>query len=320
MISDVLDFCIGEACSSPPLSKEESCELAGKRLDIVLVSLCDLSRSKVQHMIRAGQVTVCGRPAQPGHLLRPADHIRMEIPIVQLSVLPENIPLNIIYEDPHVLVVNKPQGMVVHPATGSEKGTLVNALLFHTQDLSSAAGPLRPGIVHRIDKDTSGILLVAKTDAAHQHLARQLEQHAVERSYRAIVHGQFADSSATIDAPIGRDPRDRRKMTVQHKNARHAVTHVDVIQHLADFTEIRATLETGRIHQIRVHLAWLGHPVAGDPFYGPEPSYRHLKGQLLHAERLGFVHPETGENMCFAVEPPPLYQEILTELGEGVRG
>ena len=297
------------------LLETESLELAGKRLDSVLAALSGRSRSVIQNLLRDGFGSVNGQTARSNHILRLGDNICLAMPAAQLpDIAAENIPLDIVYEDDSLLVINKPQGMVVHPTDGHWRHTLVNALLFHCQELSTSAGPLRPGIVHRIDKDTSGLLLVAKNNAAHQCLAEQLKEHTVERAYRAIVHGVLADQSVTIDAPIGRDPLDRRKMAVQHHNARHAVTHVKVIQHYGEFTEIRAVLETGRIHQIRVHLAWMGHPVAGDPFYGPSPSFQNLPGQLLHAERLGFVHPETEQVLRLTVEPPPLYQEVLKQL------
>ncbi|MCL1792177.1 MAG: RluA family pseudouridine synthase [Peptococcaceae bacterium] len=314
MIRNALDFCVGEANLSISLSEQESGALAGKRLDVVLVSLSGLSRTQIQKLIQDGFAKINGRTVHPNHQLRPGDHVLLEIPETKPNIQPENIPLDIVYEDDNLLVVNKPQGMVVHPAVGAEEGTLVNALLNHTPNLSSLAGEMRPGIIHRLDKDTSGLLLIAKNDIVHKNLARQIESYTVERVYRAIIHGEFADSKVTVDAPIGRDPRDRRKMTVQHNNSRRAVTHVEVVGRFTGYTEVEAALETGRTHQIRVHLAWLGHPVVGDPFYGPSPPGGQLKGQLLHASRLGFVHPETGEHMVFVAEPPSAYQDFLDDL------
>ncbi|MCL1918205.1 MAG: RluA family pseudouridine synthase [Peptococcaceae bacterium] len=326
---ETIDFYVGHALVPKPhnpalLTEQESRGFAGQRLDKALAALSGHSRAMIQNLIRGGHARVNNQPASPHHLLKQGDHIHLDIPqdplpgadMTRLKILPENIPLDIIHEDQSLLVVNKPQGMVVHPAPGTYRGTLVNALLYHCPKLSGVAGTVRPGIVHRLDKDTSGLLLVAKTDDAHHALARQIQAHSLERLYRAILHGVFYDAGATIDAPIGRDPHDRRKRVVQIKSSgtRQAMTHIEVLQRFENFTEIKATLETGRLHQIRVHMAWLGHPVVGDPFYGPNPSFRDLKGQLLHAERIGFAHPDTGKTMGFEAPPPLLYQEVLKEL------
>jgi 23S rRNA pseudouridine1911/1915/1917 synthase len=348
--SEVFEFHVGETClcqdacphqdTSPrqnahlqqddrapgthvPLAGKGAGEFVGQRFDKALAALSGLSRTLVQNLIHDGLARVNGQTVSPKYLLKYRDHIYLEIPETQCpDIIPENIPLHIVYEDDFLLVVNKPQGMLVHPAFGIYRGTLVNALLYQYRELSGIAGPLRPGIVHRIDKDTSGLLLVARNDTAHTCLTGQLNAYSVERVYRAIVHGAVLDDDVTIDAPIGRDPRDRRKravaaqasitaqMRVHINKPRRAVTHIKVLQRFQNFTEVRVTLETGRIHQIRVHLAWMGHPVAGDPFYGPNPSFRNLKGQMLHSEKLGFVHPETMQPMCFEVEPPILYQEV----------
>ena len=244
----------------------------------------------------------------------------MEIPEpVSDEALPEDIPLDIVYEDEDLLVVNKPKGMVVHPAAGNLTGTLVNALLAHCGDsLSGINGVVRPGIVHRIDKDTSGLLIVAKNDMAHQSLAAQIKEHSFTRVYEAIVYGNFKEDEGVVNAPIGRDARDRKKMTVTEKNSRNAVTHFRVLTRYGEFTHLRLQLETGRTHQIRVHMAHLGHPVAGDPVYGPSKVIKALEGQCLHARVIGFVHPRTGEYLEFSSDLPKYFTAFIDKLTRSV--
>lgn len=244
----------------------------------------------------------------------------MELPEVRpLEVLPEAIPLEIVYEDTDLLVVNKPKGMVVHPAPGHGKGTLVNALLYHCGDsLSGINGVARPGIVHRIDKDTSGLLIVAKNDFSHTRLAEQIQAHTFTREYSAVVYGSFREDSGTVDQPLGRHPTDRKKMAVLLNNptARHAVTHFWVVKRFQGFTQLRLRLETGRTHQIRVHMAFLGHPVAGDAVYGPKKVITSLQGQCLHAGKIGFIHPRTEQYLEFEAPLPPYFTEFLQKLKE----
>ena len=233
------------------------------------------------------------------------------------ELLPEDIPLDIVYEDEDLLVVNKPKGMVVHPAPGNPNGTLVNALLAHCGDsLSGINGVIRPGIVHRIDKDTSGLLIVAKNDAAHQGLASQIQEHSFTREYEAVVYGNLREDQGTINAPIGRHPIDRKKMAVTEKHSRPAVTHFQVLARYGNFTYVRLRLETGRTHQIRVHMAYLGHPVAGDPVYGPKKVITSLHGQCLHARKIGFIHPITGKYLEFSSPLPEYFSTFLDMLGE----
>lgn len=231
---------------------------------------------------------------------------------VPLNAVPQDIPVEIVYEDEDLLVVNKPKGMVVHPAPGNYDGTLVNALLYHCRGrLSSINGVIRPGIVHRIDKDTSGLLIVAKNDAAHAMLAEQIKAHSFTRIYNAVVYGGFQVEEGVVDAPIGRNPNDRMKMCVIQQNSRDAVTHYRVLERLAEFTNLELRLETGRTHQIRVHMAYIGHPVAGDPVYGPKKVIARLGGQCLHARTIGFIHPATKKYMEFTSELPKYYQDFL---------
>jgi 23S rRNA pseudouridine1911/1915/1917 synthase len=284
------------------------------RLDVFLTAaLGSLSRSRVASLIKEKQITVNGKGVKAGYALEKGDVIDMEIPTEQsLTVQPAAIPLDIVYEDHDVVVVNKPRGMVVHPAPGTKEDTLVNALIAHCDDLSGISGVLRPGIVHRIDKDTSGLLLVAKNDAAHASLAKQLKNHTVHRVYEAIVCGVVAEPQGIVDCPIGRHPMERKKMAVTDKNAKRAVTHYLVLERFADFTHIEAKLETGRTHQIRVHMKYIGHPLLGDPLYGKgEKNPYHFVGQALHARTLGFEHPASGEYLEFSVEPPEDMQNVL---------
>ncbi|HVJ50286.1 RluA family pseudouridine synthase [Desulfitobacterium sp.] len=287
----------------------------GLRLDVGVTEVIGKTRSFVQSLIGDGFVQVNGEVKKSNYKIRPDDRVKVVIPPPkELNVEAENIPLDIVYEDEDLLVVNKPQGMVVHPAPGSWNGTLVNALLYHCHNLSGINGVLRPGIVHRIDKDTSGLLVVAKNDQAHQGLAAQLKEHSMARRYIALVHGVILESTGTVDAPLGRDIPDRKKMTVTFHNSKAAVTHYKVLERFREFTYLRAKLETGRTHQIRVHMAYLKHPVLGDPLYGPKRNPFGLKGQMLHAEHLGFVHPRTGEWVEFTVQPPEIFDKIIQQL------
>ncbi|MHB1652158.1 MAG: RluA family pseudouridine synthase [Desulfitobacteriaceae bacterium] len=288
------------------------------RLDVSLTQELGRPRSFVQNLIEEGLVLVNGKTRKSSYKVQVNDVVQVEIPEPKaLSVAPENITLDILYEDSDLLVVNKPQGMVVHPAPGARAGTLVNALLYHCRNLSGINGVLRPGIVHRIDKDTSGLLVVAKNDLAHQGLAAQIKVHSVERHYRAIVQGIMAEPSGTVDAPIGRDPSERKKMAVTFQNSKAAVTHYTVLSRLANYTYLEVRLETGRTHQIRVHMAYLGYPVLGDPMYGLKRNPFNLTGQMLHAGKLGFVHPRLGNLLEFEAPLPPVFQEVLTRLRQG---
>ncbi len=301
MSSDVLGFAVPS-------------ELEGMRIDAVIASECpDITRSAAQKLILSGDVLVGDNIVPKNYKVRASDFIKVTLPEpITLDVLPEDIPIEIIYEDDDLLVVNKPKGMVVHPAPGNQTGTLVNALMFHCGDrLSSINGVVRPGIVHRIDKDTSGLLIVAKNDMAHQHLASQIAEHSFTREYRAIVHGNIRDDSGTIDAPIGRSEKDRKKMAVTDKNSRHAVTHFEVLERLSGYTYVKCRLETGRTHQIRVHMAYKGHPVAGDLVYGPRNTPTELGGQCLHAGLIGFIHPRSGVYMEFSAPLPEYFEKFL---------
>lgn len=290
------------------------------RLDRLLAQRLEgMSRSAVQGLISGGFVTAGGVPLTKSAKLSAGETVTVRLPQpVPPDVLPEDIPLDIVYEDADMLVVNKPKGMVVHPAPGNYTGTLVNALMHHCGgSLSGINGVLRPGIVHRIDKDTSGLLLVAKTDLAHRELAGQIQAHTLTREYRAVVYGGFKEDDGTVNAPIGRHPVERKRMAVLPSGApgaREAVTHFFVEERLKGFTYLRLRLETGRTHQIRVHMAYIGHPVAGDPVYGPKKVITQLNGQCLHAGLLGFIHPRTGEYLEFSAELPEYFSEFLGRL------
>lgn len=282
----------------------------------ISAALPALSRSAVQALIQDGRVLCNGAPVQKSTKLSVQSVLTVEIPPARpLEVVAQNIPLDIVYEDSDLLVVNKPKGMVVHPAAGNEDGTLVNALLYHCGDsLSGINGVIRPGIVHRIDKDTSGLLIVAKNDAAHRSLAEQIKAHSFTREYRAVVYGRIK-ADGTVDAPIARHPQERKRMAVvRSPAAREAVTHYFVVRHFTGFTQLRLRLETGRTHQIRVHMAYIGHPVAGDPVYGPKKVITSLGGQCLHAGLIGFVHPRTGRYMEFEAPLPPYFTDFLKTL------
>ena len=287
------------------------------RLDAFLAENIEhLSRSAAQMLIEKGCVLYNGVPAKKSQKVSPGDCFEVELPEPEKTdIVPENISLDIVYEDDDVIVVNKPKGMVVHPSHGHWSGTLANALMYSCGDrLSGIGGQLRPGIVHRIDKDTSGLLIVAKNDFAHQRLAEQIKEHSFTRMYEAVVHGNLKEDTGTIDAPIGRHPTDRKRMAVTEKNSRHAVTHFEVLARYKGFTHVRLKLETGRTHQIRVHMAYIGHPVAGDPVYGPKKPVPNLDGQCLHARVIGFVHPRTGEYLEITSELPSYFTAFLEKL------
>jgi 23S rRNA pseudouridine1911/1915/1917 synthase len=288
----------------------------GERIDkfVVETSQEDVSRTLVQQWIKDGQLTVNGALVKANYKLAEGDQLVLIVPEPEeLDLAAEPIPLEVIYEDSDVIVVNKPRGLVVHPAPGHYSGTLVNALLYHCQDLSGINGVMRPGIVHRIDKDTSGLLMAAKNDTAHASLAAQLKAHTVNRKYLAVVHGNVAHENGTIDAPIGRDTHDRKLYTVTERNSKQAVTHFNVLERFGDYTFVELRLETGRTHQIRVHMKFIGHPLVGDPAYGPSRSKGApaMEGQALHAAVLGFIHPRTGEHLQFEAALPADMQHLL---------
>lgn len=292
-------------------------EEAGTRIDLYLArEIPDISRSRFQQLINEGQVLVNARAVRPSYRLRPGDEISVHLPPAETpQIIPEPIPIEIVYEDQDVLVVNKPRGMVVHPGAGHYRGTLVNALLYHCTDLSGINGVLRPGIVHRLDKETSGLLMVAKNDAAHLSLATQLKERRILREYLALVYGQLKEDAGTIIAPIGRHPRDRQKMAVT-PTGREAITHYKVVERFTRYTLLKLRLATGRTHQIRVHLTHIGHPVVGDLKYGPARLHLGLNGQFLHAGVIGFAHPTTGEFLRFEAPLPPELTAVLTRLRE----
>jgi 23S rRNA pseudouridine1911/1915/1917 synthase len=294
-------------------------ERAGERVDKHItdgISDPSISRSQVQDWIRTGAATVNGRAVKSNAKVASGDVITVEMPEpVPIEALPENIPLEIVYEDSDVVVINKPRGMVVHPAVGHPSGTVVNALLHHCKDLSGINGAKRPGIVHRIDKDTSGLLMAAKNDLAHASLAEQLKDHTVNRRYLALVYGTIPHDRGTIDAPIGRDSHDRKLFTVTDKGGKRAVTHFAVVERFDDYTFVELKLETGRTHQIRVHMKYIGHALVGDPVYGGRSGRTlGMTGQSLHAGVLGFVHPRTGEQMEFSVPMPEDMEHTLNIL------
>lgn len=294
---------------------------AGMRLDAYIAAVSDLSRSAAARLIEAGSVTVNGKPAEKKRAIAEGDVVEITLPEPEeCEAQPEDIPLDVVYEDDDIIVINKPQGMVVHPAPGNYSGTLVNALLFRCSDsLSGIGGVMRPGIVHRIDKDTSGLLVVAKNDFAHTALSEELKYHGIEREYHALVKGGFGEDSGTIDLPIGRHPIDRKKMAVlkNSESAREAVTHYEVLARYGNISYLKLMLETGRTHQIRVHMSYTGHPLLGDEVYGQSKipfEKRHaslLSGQALHAKRLSLTHPRTNERMTFECELPENFKELL---------
>lgn len=293
-------------------------EVGGIRLDKALADLTELSRTVANEQIKQEQILVNGQVKKAKYTVQTGDVISYQIPVMEeVEYVAENLPLDIVYEDGDVAVVNKPQGMVVHPSAGHTSGTLVNALLYHIKDLSGINGVLRPGIVHRIDKDTSGLLMIAKNDQAHLKLAEELKAQKSLRKYLAIVHGNLPNDRGMIEAPIGRSEKDRKKQAVTAKG-KEAVTRFQVLERFGDYTLVELTLETGRTHQIRVHMAYIGHPVAGDEAYGPRKTLKG-HGQFLHAQTLGFTHPRTGEVMTFTAEVPAIFQETLEKLREKQR-
>ena len=290
---------------------------SGERIDAALARLApELSRSAAQKLLEGGGVLLNGRPARKSDRLSEGDTLELTLPEVQeVALEAENIPLDIVYEDADVIVVNKPKGLVVHPAAGHWSGTLVNALMYHCRDsLSGIGGELRPGIVHRIDKDTSGLLIAAKNDHAHRALAAQLKDHTLARTYACIVCGNIREDSGTIDAPIGRHPADRKKMAVTEKNSRSAVTHWRVLERFSGYTLVECKLETGRTHQIRVHMAYRGHPILGDMVYGHKKPELGQDSQCLHAKELRFVHPRTGQLVTVCCELPDYFIALLEKL------
>ncbi len=293
--------------------KETVVEMQNGRLDKACSEIfSDYSRSQIKQLLDGGNITVNGKTEKAKYKVKSGDVIRLEEPETKtLELRPENIPLDIVYEDDDVIVINKPQGMVVHPAPGHDEHTLVNALLYHCP-LSTINGTFRPGIVHRIDKDTSGLLMVAKNDKAHRSLAKQLKDKTNIREYVALVHGRIAEDEGTINAPIGRSLKDRKKQAVV-KDGRNAVTHFEVLKRYRDYTLVKCILETGRTHQIRVHMKYIGHPLVGDPLYGPKKTIKG-NGQFLHAGKLGFVHPTTGKLLVFEAPLPKIFQECLEKL------
>ena len=291
------------------------CEEDGLRLDRFLADVLEeLSRSQIQRLLEEGAVRRDGRPVRKSDRTAAGTRYEVEVPPPkELGILPENIPLDVAYEDGDVIVINKPVGMVVHPAAGHWSGTLVNALLYHCKDLSGIGGTLRPGIVHRIDKDTSGLLIAAKNDFAHQALAAQLKDHSLARTYEAIVCGSVREDRGTVSAPIGRSPADRKKMAVV-PDGREAVTHWEVVGRYRGYTHLRLRLETGRTHQIRVHMAWRSHPILGDTVYGHKKPELGQSSQCLHARALTFRHPRTGEPVTVTCPLPDYFQDVLQKL------
>lgn len=294
---------------------------SGKRLDVWLAEAAEISRSRAQQLIEGGEVLINGKVAKKRDMVFQGDEVTYEIPDPEeIEAIPQDLPITIVYEDDHLLVVDKPQGMVVHPAPGNPDGTLVNALLYHCKGrLSSINGMVRPGIVHRIDKDTSGLLIVAKTDEAHRGLAEQIAVHSFVRRYEAVCVGSFREEAGTVNAPIGRSKTDRKKMAVTQENSKPAVTHYRVLGETKNkmYSHLELTLETGRTHQIRVHMAYMGHPVAGDPVYGTEKHRLGLSGQCLFAKFIQFTHPVTGAVLAFEADRPQFLRETLQKLGIG---
>lgn len=290
---------------------------SGERIDRFLCrDLESLSRSYIQKLLKDGNIIVNGKSVKANYKVAEGDEISVCVPDPEtLDIVPENIPLDILYEDDDILVVNKPKGMVVHPSPGHYSHTLVNAILYHCGDrLSGINGVLRPGIVHRIDMDTTGSLLVCKNDRAHQILAEELKEHSITRRYHAIVHGNLKADTGTVNAPIGRHPVDRKKMSTKAPNGRNAITHYKVLERFGNYTYIECELETGRTHQIRVHMSSIGHPILGDTVYGPAKCQFRLQGQSLHAKILGITHPTTGEYMEFDAPLPEYFSDLLMRL------
>ncbi len=292
---------------------------ANMRLDRYVADEASLSRAAAQKLIEDGNVTVAGKKVAKSYFVQCEDEIEVLIPTpTEIEAVPQDIPICVVYEDDQLLVVDKQRGMVVHPAAGNVDGTLVNALLYHCANtgLSVIGGKIRPGIVHRIDKDTSGLLVVAKNDDAHKHLAQQFAQHSIDRVYHAVVHGRFKEDSGTVDAFIARSRLDRKKMAVAKNGGKRAVTHWQVQERYTNFTYLKLQLETGRTHQIRVHMAHIGHPLAGDMVYGPKKGVKQLQGQCLHAGKLGFIHPKSGEYIGFESPLPEYFTSYLNTINK----
>ena len=303
--------------SSKIIIKNIEPEYNGQRIDKFLSeTLPEYSRSFIQKVVKDGGVLVDEKCVKSNYKLSAGQILKLNVPeLVEPDIVPEDIPLDILYEDDDIIVVNKPKGMVVHPAAGHYTGTLVNALMYHCRDnLSGINGVTRPGIVHRIDMNTTGVLVACKNDAAHVFLSEQLAVHSITRKYNAIVHNSFKENSGTVDAPIGRHHIDRKKMAIDYKNGRNAVTHYSVISNYGKYAYIECQLETGRTHQIRVHMSSIGHPLLGDDVYGSGKSPYRLEGQTLHARVLGFVHPSTGKYMEFEAPLPDYFKEIIVDL------
>ncbi|MBE6011197.1 RluA family pseudouridine synthase [Anaeropeptidivorans aminofermentans] len=289
-------------------------EEEGERIDVFLsLNMKEKSRNAIQKLMAGGMVTVNGKIVKPSYKLSLDDEVALFLPEpIELNIEAENIPLDIVYEDGDIIIINKPQGMVVHPAPGHYTGTVVNALMYHCRNgLSGINGELRPGIVHRIDKDTSGIIVAAKNDISHQKLSGQFAEHSINRKYEAVTFNTIKEESIKIDAPIGRNPLNRKKMCVTDKNSKRAVTYITVLESFGKFTHVEARLETGRTHQIRVHLSYMGYPILGDLVYGYKKQPFKLNGQALHAGLLGFIHPATGEYMEFSSPTPDYFKDIL---------
>ena len=293
------------------------CRGVSLRIDVFTAKTAEITRSRAAGLIADGNVLINGKAAAKNAKVKDGDSVTITLPDPETyDITPENIPLDIVYEDGDLLVVNKPKGMVVHPAAGNYSGTLVNALMYHCGDsLSGINGVMRPGIVHRIDKNTSGLLMGAKNDFAHNKLAEQIKEHSFTREYEAVVYGGLKADSGVIDAPIGRHPIKRKQMAVISENSKNAVTHYEVIKRFEGFTHVKLRLETGRTHQIRVHMAYIGHPVAGDEVYGPKKVIKELGGQCLHAKKIWFIHPRTGEYMEFSSRLPDYFLNFLQRLG-----
>ena len=291
-------------------------EWVNNRIDVFVAKNTDYSRNSVQLLLEDNKISVNGKTVSKSYKMKLCDALEITVEEAKdVGIVAEDIPLDIYYEDSDILVVNKPKGMVVHPANGNENGTLVNALMHHCKDsLSGINGEIRPGIVHRIDKDTSGLLVVAKNDIAHEHLARQFKEHSINRIYYAIVYGNVKEESGDIEAPIGRHKTDRKKFCITETNSKYAFTHYDVLDKLNGFTLVKLKLKTGRTHQIRVHMQSKGHPLAGDPVYGPKNCITELKGQALHAGVLGFVHPRTDEYIEFTSPWPSEFEKFLNKV------
>lgn len=291
-------------------------EDTGKRVDVLIAQESDLSRAFTQKLIQRGDVLVNGEPAVKSTIIEEGDVLRVNIPVPDdTEIKPQDIPLDIFYEDKNLLVVNKPKGMVVHPAAGNTDNTLVNALLYHCAGgLSGIGGKIRPGIVHRIDKDTSGLLVIAKDDETHKALSEQFACHSINRIYKAVVYGRFSSTEGVVDAPIGRSDNDRKKMGVTNRSSKNAVTMYHVLATYKGFSFLQLKLQTGRTHQIRVHMAYIGHPVAGDAIYGPKKVIKELEGQCLHAGVLGFFHPKLRQQMDFESPLPEYFTNFLKKV------